>query len=313
MALMVRGDEIPEHPPIARQHLRAGEASSRQIYGVESSLSVTARSGGYHSRPHICTSEQLSYVVEGELWVFIDGDGYRLRKGDYLRIPRDVLRWEWNREQTASVIIELHTPPLIASRAVRQKSVGLFDEGEHAVPRSIGQRIFMPDETSSAVESKAVHGSGESRTALLIRADQVPSDREIGRGGTAIAHEFVYGKECDLQLSTWPSEFLSNPHVHECEQLNYVHSGAVSVFIEDKEYRLTKGDFLRVPTMAVHWGSTRTHDVSEMFGAHAPCLDPVRRRGSVPLFAGNETPSIRGWAHSISVSPEYTRLEAARE
>lgn len=39
-----------------------------------------------HSHPH----EQISYVVEGELFVFIDGEKTQLKKGDMYSIPGNI-------------------------------------------------------------------------------------------------------------------------------------------------------------------------------------------------------------------------------
>ena len=66
-------------------------------YGNDSSIMIATRPPGFHSKPHYHDSEQLNYVADGEMWIFIDKEGFPLKKGDFFRIPRNAVHWSWNR------------------------------------------------------------------------------------------------------------------------------------------------------------------------------------------------------------------------
>ena len=66
--------------------LLSGDMKTLFVYGNEANMMVATRSPGYHSKPHKHIPEQLNYVVEGELWIFIVDKAYHLKKGDFLRI-----------------------------------------------------------------------------------------------------------------------------------------------------------------------------------------------------------------------------------
>lgn len=311
MGLMARWDEVPDSTPIAKEDLTGGERSTKRIYGIEASLTVALLSAGYHSRPQIHNCEQVSYLAEGELWIYADEKGYRLLQGDFFRVPQGAVHWVWNRAQSRSVVIESHAPPLIGKRTVRGKCVGLFDQGEIAVPRAMPQTIFVADEFSETVEAKYLDGEGDPSRSLLARANEVHSDQQFVNGlAHGISHQFVYGKDGDLQVATWVPGYHSRPHVHDCEQLNYVQAGEMWIFVEDNLYHLQKGDFLRVPSMAVHWGWNRGQQPSVLVGIHVPCLNPFRRQGATALFGPREAPIPRSWARTIMVADEYLKVEA---
>lgn len=43
---------------------------------------IASRAPGYHTRPHAHESEQINYVLEGEIWFFVEDKGFLCRKGD---------------------------------------------------------------------------------------------------------------------------------------------------------------------------------------------------------------------------------------
>ncbi len=311
MGLMVRWDEVPDSTPIAKEDLKGGEISTKRLYGVDSSITVAMRSAGYHSRPHIHNCEQLNYLAEGELWIFVEEKGYLLRRGDFFRVPYGAVHWAWNRGETRSVLIESHTPALIGKPSVRAKSVGLFHQNEPGVPRAMPQTIFLSDDITKAVEARYVNGEGERSRSLLARGDEVPSGRQLVNVlGGGMSTYFVYGNDGNLMVATRVAGYHSRPHVHDCEQLNYLQSGELWVFVEDELYKLKAGDFLRIPTMAVHWAWNRGQQPSVLVEIHTPCLDPYRRQGATGLFGPTETPALRTPARTIMVADEYMKVEA---
>src|SRR3546814_5075875 len=94
--------------------------STKLVYGNEISLRVAVRHGGYHSRPHVHDSEQLNYLAEGELWIYVEGQGYHLRAGDFMRVPRMAVHWAWNRSDRPCVLYESHCPANIGNPRVRR-------------------------------------------------------------------------------------------------------------------------------------------------------------------------------------------------
>lgn len=147
--LFVRAEDVPELPQ--KMQVKGGSLSTRFVYGHALNLMVGIRPGGYHSRPHVHDCEQMNFVAEGEMWIFVGDRGYHLRAGDFLRVPRMVVHWAWNRADRTCVLFETHAPPF-DPRTIRG-SVGLFEEGELPYPRASARNIFVPD-TSAAVEAR---------------------------------------------------------------------------------------------------------------------------------------------------------------
>jgi quercetin dioxygenase-like cupin family protein len=108
--------------------LHSGSMKTLFIYGNEANMMIATRSPGYHSKPHKHTPEQLNYVLEGELWIFIEDEGWHLKKGDFLRIPGNALHWAWNRGDVACTMAQVHAPVLNPDQ--RRGALGLFAENE---------------------------------------------------------------------------------------------------------------------------------------------------------------------------------------
>ena len=115
-------------PGEAMVKLHGGQMKTLFIYGNEANLMIATRYSGYHSKPHRHTPEQLNYVLEGELWIFIEEEGYHLKKGDFLRIPGNALHWAWNRGTGPCTMAQVHAPVLYPDG--RKGAVGLFANNE---------------------------------------------------------------------------------------------------------------------------------------------------------------------------------------
>lgn len=48
---------------------------------------------GYHTHPRRHEAEQFNYILEDELWTYVEENGYRCVKGDVMRIPHDKVHW----------------------------------------------------------------------------------------------------------------------------------------------------------------------------------------------------------------------------
>ena len=108
--------------------LHSGDMKTLFVYGNEANMMVATRSAGYHSKPHKHLPEQLNYLIDGELWVFIEDKAYHLKKGDFLRIPGNQLHWAWNRGTVPCTMAQVHAPVLAPE--FRAGTVGLFDDTE---------------------------------------------------------------------------------------------------------------------------------------------------------------------------------------
>jgi mannose-6-phosphate isomerase-like protein (cupin superfamily) len=111
MALHVPAGQVPALA--IPMKVTGGELRTKQVLGLQSSLMVASRSGGYHSLPHFHDCEQLNYVQAGQIWVFVEDTAYLLRAGDFLRIPAGAVHWAWNRDRDDCELIEVHSPGLL--------------------------------------------------------------------------------------------------------------------------------------------------------------------------------------------------------
>jgi mannose-6-phosphate isomerase-like protein (cupin superfamily) len=137
MALHVRAGQVPAN--VIPMKVSGGELRTRQVFGLDCSLIVASRSGGYHSVPHFHDCEQLNYVQAGEIWVFVEDTAYPMRAGDFLRIPAGAVHWAWNRGRGDCELIEVHSPGLLLPGA----------DGADSAPRLLA-------ETESGASVRAV-------------------------------------------------------------------------------------------------------------------------------------------------------------
>jgi mannose-6-phosphate isomerase-like protein (cupin superfamily) len=148
--------DIPETNLVPAKYLSGGAIGARIAYGCDSSLMVATRQPQYHSKPHRHDSEQLNYVLQGELYVFVDDDGFLAREGDVFRIPRNAVHWSWVQGSKPCVLLEMHAPPLIGDPGVTATAVALLSDAERsAVPRGIGSD-WPSDVDRDAVERRVM-------------------------------------------------------------------------------------------------------------------------------------------------------------
>jgi quercetin dioxygenase-like cupin family protein len=108
---------------------------------------------------------------------------------------------------------------------------------------------------------------------LFVAADQIKEEVvEMKVAGGELRTKQVLGQNSSLMVAARSGGYHSEPHAHDCEQLNYVQSGEIWVFIEDTVYHLQAGDFLRIPPGAVHWAWNRADITCELIEMHTPGL-----------------------------------------
>lgn len=156
MPLHAKGEQVPEKKVVLRTEEGEGSMIIRQAYGNESSLLIASRPPGYHTRPHTHASEQINYVLQGEIWFFVEDKGYHCKKGDFHRIPAHRVHWAWNRSNAVAIVVESHSPPLVGG-GLRDDAAALFDDGEQPELRGEGENKFVAYD-SEKVERKYFSG-----------------------------------------------------------------------------------------------------------------------------------------------------------
>ncbi|GGA56350.1 hypothetical protein GCM10011385_07310 [Nitratireductor aestuarii] len=126
MPICVNINDIKEGQNVLQT--RGGAMSTKMVYGNDCNMMIAVRGPGYHSHPHIHDAEQINYVTEGEVWVFINNDGFLMKAGDLCRIPRNAVHWAWNRSGGDVTLIEVHAPA--CDPLVRKNAVGLYFDDE---------------------------------------------------------------------------------------------------------------------------------------------------------------------------------------
>lgn len=123
MALIAMSGELPDGTNALRT--LAGAMSTKVVYGNECSISVARREAGYHSRPHYHESEQLNYVVDGQMWVFIEDDGFVAHEGDFFRVPANAVHWAFNNSDQSVTAFQVHAPRWSQSARRRMDSTAM--------------------------------------------------------------------------------------------------------------------------------------------------------------------------------------------
>src|SRR5678815_106340 len=78
MSLHCKANEVPEYNRTQTGEAGTGQMVVRKGYGNECSLMIATRKPGYHTKPHQHESEQINYVLDGEIWFFVKDKGLSL-------------------------------------------------------------------------------------------------------------------------------------------------------------------------------------------------------------------------------------------
>ena len=152
MALHVKNEDVPHRKGVRTGAEGIGSMVSVKGYGNECSLMIASRAPGYHTTPHVHESEQLNYIQQGEIWFFVEDQGFHCKKGDFQRIPANKVHWAWNRSDKDAVVIEAHAPGLVGLKAANG-AVALFAASETPQVRRPGINEFVSFD-AAAVEKK---------------------------------------------------------------------------------------------------------------------------------------------------------------
>ncbi len=104
-------------------------------------------------------------------------------------------------------------------------------------------------------------------------ANDVPAGVvEMKTAGGELRTQQVLGSQSSMTVATRTPGYHSQPHAHDCEQLNFVSRGEIVVFVEHEAFHLRTGDFLRIPPSAMHWAWNRSDADVELIEVHTPGL-----------------------------------------
>jgi quercetin dioxygenase-like cupin family protein len=154
--LMISLNDVPDTVLVSAAHLSVGSIGAKIVYGREASMIVATRQPGYHSQPHVHDAEQFNYVLAGELYVFIDYDGFLVKEGDLFRVPRNAVHWSWVQGGKPCVLLEMHAPPLIGDPGVMDTAVALMDDAEKAADIVRVRSEWPTDIDQAAVERRVM-------------------------------------------------------------------------------------------------------------------------------------------------------------
>jgi len=299
--------------------LAGGYKMSIGASGNECSLSSVTRAPGYHTLPHQHDSEQINYISDGEIWFFVEERAFRCRKGDFQRVPRNLVHWAWNRSDRPATVIETHSPgagpdgPNIVQKADR----GLWDEGETPNRRTgAGRpqaRVAYDEEIAEDSEAltNGLYIAGEELPTVKLQAPKAAGEAEL-RG--------VYGAECSLAVATWPGGYHSLPYVQDAETLIHMLEGEIWFFLEDRGFLCHAGDFQRIPRNAIHWEWNPSDKPARAAVEYSPPVldvDTISLRGGATpegwfaLFEDQERPRLYGNARTYGVTYDAAGTEAA--
>lgn len=158
MALKIGSQELQDGTNALKTF--AGAMSTKVVHGNECSIVIATREAGYHSRPHYHESEQLNYVLDGEMWVFIEEDGFLAHAGDFFRVPANAVHWAYNRSDEPVTSFQVHSPPL---EPQREAAHGLYAESEAPAPRGSSRNIAVDDEKYVRAEEQALAVHDEAK------------------------------------------------------------------------------------------------------------------------------------------------------
>ena len=91
----------------------------------------------------------------------------------------------------------------------------------------------------------------------------------------------VAGAQGSIMMADRGAGYHTKPHVHDCEQWNYIISGEIWFFVEEHGYLCRKGDVMRIPRNRPHWAYNRSDGNAIVFECHAPLLIENRNQDKV--------------------------------
>lgn len=142
MPLHCKAEDIPNREVVRTGREGEGSMIVKRAFGAECSLMHAVRAPGYHTTPHAHVAEQINHVLQGEIWFFVENQGFLCKAGDFQRVPSNKIHWAWNRSNADAIVVEAHSPALVAGPQ-SAGSIGLFANGEKSQARDPSQNNFV--------------------------------------------------------------------------------------------------------------------------------------------------------------------------
>ncbi len=282
MSQLINIADLPNFYVIGQANTEAADSdriNMRMVFGNSVSLAVAECEPGYHPAPQIHNSEQINYVAEGELWVYVDGVAYHLEQGDAIRIPAMKMHWMWNRSTSKCVFYESSCPPLVGDSAVRDSVCGLFDDGE---PRAVGDYprvVWLAEKYAQEAEKR---NDPPTEGPLIVRAAGLGTSVHSGAIGAAasgkLTSKCVHGLAHNMTIATRKGGYHSVPHIHDAEQIHFLVKGEIKIFTPENGFDCKEGDFNIVSRNVPHWALVPTDDENILLQAHSPVLGSAANR-----------------------------------
>jgi len=130
---MARHVNVGDVPTVGYDAGGDADLETKMVYGRKASMVHAVRPDGYHSDPHVHPAEQLNFVLEGSVWLFVGEEAVLLEPGDFHRVPGLAVHWA-KVEDGPCTLVEAHAPAYVGDEAPvgpdRERAVGLFADDE---------------------------------------------------------------------------------------------------------------------------------------------------------------------------------------
>ena len=251
----------------------------RMVFGYGVSLAVAECQPAYHPAPQIHACEQINYIAEGELWVYVNGVPYHLHQGDAIRIPRMTMHWMWNRSQQKCVFYESTCLPLAGDPAVMNSECGLFDEDQPRPNQQYPEVVWLAEKYAAEAEQK---NPAPAEGPLVVRAAALGTSVHSGAIGAAasgkLTSKCVHGLQHNMTIATRKGGYHSAPHIHDAEQIHFLVKGEIQIFTSQYGFDCQAGDFNVIPRNVPHWALVPTEDENILLQVHTPVLGSAANR-----------------------------------
>ena len=131
-------------------------------------------------------------------------------------------------------------------------------------------------------------------------------------GRSVLRTQKVYGTETSIMFAERAAGYHTSPHMHDCEQMNYIVSGEMFFFVDGRGYRCKAGDVMRIPRNKVHWAWNRGSETAVVFESHSPPLTgTIHGRGhAVALVGPDDDESAIQHKPNILVKMDQAEIDA---
>lgn len=166
MGLLARAQDLQSGDFTSNELTGGGTLSTLVLGGDEMSLIVADRGSGYHSKAHQHAAEQLNYVVSGEIWIFVEDEGFLAQEGDFFRIPANAVHWSRVKGDQPCRLVEAHAPSIAGDELWRDKAFSCYRDDEPTSSRPGVTNVFLSGYSDKVAEVEARYFHSEMSSEL---------------------------------------------------------------------------------------------------------------------------------------------------